>query len=58
MASGAPGFLSGAILTVLSLVILAIITRQWTTTWVGAHGKAIDTFGEERRHAASADIDG
>jgi len=53
-----PGFLSGATLTVLSLVILAIITRQWTTTWVGAHGRALDTFGEERRHAVSADIDG
>ena len=53
-----PGFLSGAILTVLSLVILAIITRQWTTTWVGAHGKALDSFGEERRHAVSSDIDG
>jgi NNP family nitrate/nitrite transporter-like MFS transporter len=53
-----PGFLCGAILTVMSLVILGIVTRKWTSTWVGAHGKALDTFGEERRHAVSAEIDG
>lgn len=53
-----PGFLCGATLTVLSLIILAVVTRAWTTTWVGAHGKALDTFGEERRHAFSSEIDG
>ena len=53
-----PGFVCGAVLTVLSLIVLAIVTRNWTNTWVGAHGKALDAFGEDRRHAVSADIDG
>lgn len=53
-----PGFLCGATLTVLSLIVLAWVTRDWTSTWVGAHGKALDTFGEERRKAASPEIDG
>ena len=52
-----PGFLSGAALTVLSLVTLVLVMRNWTSTWVGAHGRALDTFGTERRHAVSPELD-
>lgn len=52
-----PGFLAGAGLTVLSLITLVLVMRSWTSSWVGAHGKAMDTFGGERRHAASAELD-
>ncbi|MFN8010892.1 MAG: MFS transporter [Holophagaceae bacterium] len=52
-----PGFLAGAGLSVLSLVALLLVTRRWTSTWVGAHGRAIDTFGHERRHGMPSTID-
>lgn len=52
-----PGFLAGAALSMVSLLALALVTRRWTSTWVGAHGKALDTFGEDRRHAVAAEID-
>lgn len=38
--SFAPGFLAGTLLAALMLVILAVVTRRWTTTWVGEGGKA------------------
>ncbi|MBI4911899.1 MAG: NarK/NasA family nitrate transporter [Acidobacteria bacterium] len=37
-----PGFLGGATLTVLALAIITYVTRDWTSTWVGAHGKALE----------------
>lgn len=37
-----PGFVAGALLTVASLVALALVTRSWTSSWVGEHGKALD----------------
>jgi NNP family nitrate/nitrite transporter-like MFS transporter len=52
-----PGFLAGAGLSVLSLIALALVTRRWTSTWVGAHGKAIHDFGHERRHGMPSAID-
>lgn len=52
-----PGFLAGAGLSVLSLVALLLVTRRWTSTWVGAHGKAIEAFGHERRHGMPSTID-
>lgn len=52
-----PGFLAGAGLSVLSLVALLLVTRRWTSTWVGAHGRAIETFGHERRHGMPSTID-
>ena len=52
-----PGFLGGAALSIASLIALALVTRRWTSTWVGAHGKAVDTFGEDRRHAVAAELD-
>jgi NNP family nitrate/nitrite transporter-like MFS transporter len=52
-----PGFLAGAGLSVLSLVALALVTRRWTSTWVGAHGKAIAEFGHDRRHGMPSSID-
>lgn len=36
-----PGFLAGAVLTVMSLAALVVVSRRWTRTWVGAGGKAI-----------------
>ena len=57
MGSFSPGFLSGVALTALALGALALVDRRWTTSWVGAHGKALETFGAERRHAVAADID-
>jgi len=52
-----PGFLAGAGLSVLSLVALLLVTRRWTSTWVGAHGRAIEAFGHERRHGMPSTID-
>lgn len=57
MGSFAPGFLAGLGLCVLALGLLALVDRRWTTSWVGAHGKALQTFGEDRRHAYAPDID-
>jgi MFS transporter, NNP family, nitrate/nitrite transporter len=36
-----PGFLSGLVLTLTVLTLLALVTRKWTTSWVGAGGKAL-----------------
>ncbi len=52
-----PGFLGGAALSVLSLIALALVTRRWTSTWVGAHGKALAQFGHERRLGVAAELD-
>ncbi len=52
-----PGFLGGAALSILSLIALALVTRRWTSTWVGAHGKALARFGQERRHGMPSSID-
>ena len=52
-----PGFLAGAALSVASLIALGLVTRRWTSTWVGAHGKAIEDFGHERRHDTTSSID-
>ena len=52
-----PGFLAGAALTIVSLIALALVARRWTSTWVGAHGKAIEDFGHERRHDTASSID-
>lgn len=42
--SFAPGFLSGTLLAVGVLVALALVTRRWTSTWVGEGGRArLDT---------------
>jgi NNP family nitrate/nitrite transporter-like MFS transporter len=46
-----PGFLSGAALAVVVLAALSYVTRQWTTTWVGAGGRALTA---ERSSAAAA----
>lgn len=35
-----PGFLSGATLTIVSIVTLALVSRRWTSSWVGKGGKA------------------
>ncbi len=39
--SYAPGFLAGSFLSVLVLMALFIVVRQWTSTWVGSGGKAL-----------------
>ncbi len=36
-----PGFVAGAILTVFSIFALLLVTRSWTSSWVGAGGKAL-----------------
>lgn len=38
--SFAPGFLAGSALSVIVLVSLALVMRKWTSTWVGAGGRA------------------
>ena len=40
--SFAPGFLAGTALSILVLVTLRIVSRRWTTTWVGEGGRALD----------------
>ncbi|HJU82939.1 MAG TPA: MFS transporter [Holophagaceae bacterium] len=55
--SFAPGFLAGVGLCAASAGLLLLVSRRWTTTWVGAHGRALESFGQERRHAFAPDID-
>ncbi len=40
--SFAPGFLGGTALSIASLFVLLKVSRRWTSTWVGAGGKALD----------------
>ncbi len=40
LGSFAPGFLSGTVLAILVIVALVLVTKQWTSTWVGAGGRA------------------
>lgn len=40
--SFAPGFLAGTALTILVLIVLRLVYREWTTTWVGEGGRAHD----------------
>jgi NNP family nitrate/nitrite transporter-like MFS transporter len=47
------GFLSGAALAVVVLLALSRVTRQWTTTWVGAGGRALNVT-ESTAMASSA----
>lgn len=42
LGSFAPGFLSGTLLTVFVIMALAIVKKQWTSTWVGEGGRALD----------------
>ena len=48
-----PGFLSGTVLAVVVLIALKLVTKEWTTTWVGEGGKAhahMDAEHEARGH--------
>jgi len=45
--SFAAGFLSGTVLAVGSLAALALVLRGWTTSWVGAGGRALETCTQE-----------
>ncbi len=40
-----PGFVAGAILTVLSLIAIVVVSRKWTSSWVGEHGRAREVSG-------------
>lgn len=40
LGSFAPGFVSGALLTMCVMVALSLVTKRWTSTWVGEGGKA------------------
>lgn len=40
LGSFTPGFLAGTLLTVVVMIALAIVNKQWTSTWVGEGGKA------------------
>lgn len=42
LGSFAPGFVSGALLTLCVMVALSLVTKRWTSTWVGEGGKAKD----------------
>lgn len=44
--SFAPGFLMGTLLALGVLASLALVMREWTTTWVGTGGKAIGATSE------------
>lgn len=43
--SFSPGFLTGTALALCVFVTLLWVTREWTTTWVGKGGKALDREG-------------
>jgi NNP family nitrate/nitrite transporter-like MFS transporter len=40
--SFAPGFLCGLLLSVAALMALLAVTRQWTSSWIGAGGRALE----------------
>ena len=40
LGSFTPGFLSGTLLAVAVIGVLILVTKQWTSTWVGRGGKA------------------
>ena len=46
--SFAPGFLGGTALAVGVIVVLAVVAKQWTRTWVGEGGRALDHEGDHR----------
>ena len=48
-----PGFLSLTILAAAVLVVLAMVQRRWTTSWVGAGGRAHGVAAPERAVAES-----
>lgn len=50
MGSFTPGFLGGTLLTLGVIAALWVVTKQWTTTWVGKHGKALE---HHPHHAAT-----
>lgn len=50
--SFAPGFLSGTLLTLVVILALSIVSRRWTTTWVGKDGRAVDASVPIRGRAA------
>lgn len=39
--SFAPGFICGAVLSLVVVVTLSIVMKHWTSTWVGAGGRAL-----------------
>lgn len=45
------GFLCGTFLAVGVMLALALVMREWTTTWVGAGGKALNTSSVEPAQA-------
>ena len=45
--SFAPGFLSGTLLTIVSLLMLSAVSKQWTTSWVGRGGRALEHSAHE-----------
>ena len=53
--SFAPGFLAGTALSVASLVVLLKVSRRWTSTWVGAGGKALDRSHGHATHGSHGD---
>jgi MFS transporter, NNP family, nitrate/nitrite transporter len=40
--SFAPGFLCGLLLSVAALMALLAVTKQWTSSWIGAGGRALE----------------
>lgn len=58
LGSFAPGFLSGTLLAVLVIVALVLVTKQWTSTWVGAGGRAKDTEPDDASAPATGAVPG
>ncbi len=50
-----PGFLSGTVLSIASLIVLLKVSRRWTTTWVGEGGKALDRSHGHATHGGHGD---
>lgn len=46
LGSFAPGFLAGVVLTVLSLVVLVWVMKDWVGDWIGLGGRALDADPE------------
>jgi NNP family nitrate/nitrite transporter-like MFS transporter len=49
--SFAPGFLSGTLLGISVLCVLLLVSKRWTSTWVGKGGKAREEHTEQRLRA-------
>jgi len=51
--SFATGFAAYAVFALLVLIVLRVVAKKWTRTWVGAGGRALSVATEEGEQVAT-----